>query len=355
MAQETDSLLQEYATYPDDTGKVSLLYEMSFEFRQTNLPVAIKFAKVCYKTAQKVNNKHYLAKALNLLAVLKSQTGNNPEAIEDLSKALELRIQTRDTLSQAIILNNMGNVYVLAGDTTMGMLSYERGLKLAAKAKNERWVNGALYSMADLQISKGDFVKAEGNLYTIMAWTERSRDYEMMGLCYKTMGICKWQRGDTLAAESYLLQAIDVADMTEDGVLKADALLAQGKIYMQQNKPTKAYDCFDRSLRLSETSGQIDGIIGALQELARWYKEREMFKEAFTSLQRRDSLLSGQKKLNLAGAVLWRKEKMENKIAAPKAFSWKENIFELLMAGCMALLILLILLNRKHGKEAETR
>src|SRR4051812_23772665 len=94
VGQESDSLLDQYRSYPNDTSKVTLLYEKAYAFRNTDLPSAVKFAQACYRAATLSKNDHFIGKALNLQATLKSDMGMNKEAAHDFVKALQLFVQT---------------------------------------------------------------------------------------------------------------------------------------------------------------------------------------------------------------------------------------------------------------------
>src|ERR1035437_4221794 len=131
FGQEPDSLLEQYQTYPNDTAKVNLLYKKGFALRNTDLSLAIEFSQACYQTALLAKNNHSIAKALNLRAILKEQMGMHEQAEFDFKSALQFFIQTRDTLSQVIILNNLGNIYSGINDNRKAFDCYESSLALA--------------------------------------------------------------------------------------------------------------------------------------------------------------------------------------------------------------------------------
>src|ERR1700757_4770725 len=83
-AQDADSLIEQYQSYPNDTTKVSLLLSKGFAFRNTDLVSAGKFAQACYETAVGVKDHKYLAKSLTFRGILRAQTGFYKEAAIDL-------------------------------------------------------------------------------------------------------------------------------------------------------------------------------------------------------------------------------------------------------------------------------
>ncbi len=350
--QEADSLLEVYKGYPDDSMKVDLLYQKGFSFRNKDLPSAIKFAKACYASALKSNNKLYIAKALNLTGVLRSETGMHEEALSDLKKALELRIQSRDTQSQAILLNNIGNVYALMSDNKQALLCYEQALQTAKGIQDDRWINGSLFSMAEMQTNLKMYAQAEGNLYTLIGWAQDRNDYEILGMCYMNMSLCKLAKGDTAAAEAYQMQAVDIADMTEDDILRADALCALGNSYLSQKRYKESLKHLQEACSIATRNKYAEGLLATWKGLSEYHNQTGSHKEAFGYLARHDSamaFLNSQKGESFA--ALWKEieRPVENK---PAAFSLKNNIFESIMIGAFLVLLLVVLINRANEQKA---
>ena len=350
--QNDDCLLRQYGPYPDDTNKVNLLYNKGFALRNSDVPAAIRYAKMCLVVAIKINNKHYLAKALNLTGVLKSETGLQTEALDDFKKALELRVQIKDTLSQAIILNNMGNVYSNASDNESALLCYERSLQIAKSTGDDRWVHGALFSIAELQTNLGMFKQAEGNLYTLISWAQTKNDYEILGMCYKNMSVCKLNMGDTASAEAYRMQTLDIAEITGDDILKADALCGLAEIYLQKKNYESSLKNLQEALLIAEKNKYNEGLMNSWKSMAQYYKETGAFKEALYYLSKHDSALAVVNMLpDKVSPDLW---KEKNEKASPvmfRPFSLKENIFECVVLGALALLLVVVLLNRMHEQK----
>jgi len=346
-----DSLLEQYRSYPDDTNKINLLYNKGFSYRNTNLPAAIKFAKACYAVAAKLNDHYYLAKALNLSGILKSETGLHREALLDLEKALELRIQIKDTLSQAIILNNMGNVYSSLGQNEKALEFYEKSLRTAKSVNNERWINGSLFSMAEMQTGLGMYQSAEGNLYTLISWAQNKNDHEILGLCYKNMSRCKMNRGDTLAALAYQEQVLDIAGMTEDDILEADALAGLGEIYLAQKKNDESLKKLLEALAIYGKNKYSEGLLNVWKQLEAYYREAGSYKEAYLYLAKYDSAQARVKQDSGSEMKeLWLAKEPTDTVTGTSVVSLKSNIFEYLIGALLFILLVFALLNRKNEK-----
>lgn len=343
---QPDTLIGHYRSLPDDTNKLNLLYEKAYSFRNTDLPAAIQYAKLCYATAGKIGNDHYLAKALNLTGILRSETGLHKEGLADLERALELRVRTKDTLSQAIILNNIGNVYANMNEEEKALEFYEKSLRAARSVNDERWINGALFSMAELQTSMGICKSAEGNLYTLISWAQDRNDHEILGLCYKNMALCKQQKGDNEAAEAYGQQALDIATMTEDEILRADVLADLGATYLLQKKNKESLAALEEALEISLRNNYSEGSINAWKGLDSYYRETGAFKEAYKYRALYDSAIAGSK-ADRSMEELWR-EKTGTDAAALAPVSSRNNIFEVIILALAGLLLLFVIIKPKN-------
>lgn len=351
QAQQADSLLSQYASYTADTNKVNLLYEKSFAFRNTDLPAAIAFAKACHTSAVKTGDKNFIGKALNLCGILKSETGMHAEALRDLQQALELRLQKRDTLSQAILLNNIGNVYSAMGNYPRALASYENALRLASSVHNERWVNGALYSIAELQTGRGMYRQAQGNFYTLIGWAEERNDYEILGLCYQNMSICKLNLGDTAAAEAYITQALDVAEMTEDDLLRADALCSAGGLATLSRNYADAAKALSEALAICARNNYSDGLLNAWKRFSEYYHATGAHQEAYAFLLKHDSAKAAAANAQVGGpADLWTAD--DTQAAEAQGFAAGDHSFLVAMLSLCGLLLVVSLAQRNHGQEA---
>lgn len=351
-AQQADSLLHQYASYPDDTSKVNLLFEQSFAFRNTDLPAAIAFAKACHASAVKTGDKNFIGKALNLCGILKSETGMQAEALRDLQEALRLRVQTRDTLSQAILLNNIGNVYAAMANYARALTSYESALRLANSVHNERWINGALLSIAELQAGRGLYRQAEGNLYTLIDWAQARNDYEILGLCYQDMSVCKLNLGDTAGAEAYITQALDIAGMTEDALLRADALCSAGSLAMLRKNYTAANEALSEALAICGRNNYGDGLQNVWKKFSEYYHATGAHEEAYEFLLRHDSAKAAAANAQIDSAAdLWAVAG-DDGAAKAQGFAAGDNSFLIVMLSLCGLLLIFALARRKNEQEA---
>ncbi len=361
-AQDADSLFERYKSYPDDTGKVNRFYEKGFALKDSNIPFAIEYAKACYQTAVKVNNNHYLAKALNLMASLKSQTGLNLDALIDFKHALQLRIQIKDTLSQAIILNNLGNVYGSINNNDMAFNCYKSSLRVLSSIQNNsnsieinRWIYGGVLGIASLEVKMKMYEPAEGNFLTIANWAERKKDYEILAICFNNLGVCKFNLGDTSAAEGYQMQSLDICEMSEDENGKAGAYVNLGEIYLAKKNYKESFSYLQKALEIASKNNYNEGLINAWKKLSEYYNETKNLKAAYFYLAKHDSALTQNEILfQNSCANLWETKNSDEEEQNPPFYFSVKKIFQLSIIGALILILTIVLIrigNEKKGQE----
>ncbi|MGZ3863992.1 MAG: tetratricopeptide repeat protein [Bacteroidia bacterium] len=349
-AQDADSLLREFSTYPDNTSKVSLLFKKGFEYRNDDLASAIKFSEACYKTALLVKDHHYLAKALNFRGTLKAQTGYYEKAAVDFEQALLFFIRTKDTLSQMSVLNNLGNVYTELNDTNKALAFFESSLKLANKTETDYWVKGSLLGIATLQMKLNMYAQAEGNFITLAEMCDFIGEQEIISICDLNMGICKLHTGDLIAAEAYELLALDELQMMDDTLGQCDAYANLAAIYLAKNDLKACLDYSQKALNIAQKNNYSEGLLHTWKTLSDYYKLRNSYKESRSYLNKHDSVLSVNSGFNRSNSFLWNEEKNENKTAHIE-FIGHRHFWGSVIAGLLILILAIVLIPQQHEQK----
>lgn len=349
FAQDADSLLKEFSTYPDDTSKVGLLYKKGFAYRNDDLPSAIKFSEACCKTAEKVKDHHYIAKALNFRATLKAKTGYYKEAAVDFERVLLLRIQTRDTLNQVATMNNLGNVYTELNDAVKAEAYFNGGLRLAAQIENDYWVKGNLLGLATLQMKLKLFPQAEGNFTTLMQMCDLIGEQEIISICDLNMGLCKLYNGDSITAEAYELQALDELQMMDDTLGMCDAYSYLAEIYLAQKDLKACFSYLQKAVTIAQKNDYAEGLLKTWEIFSGYYKLTGDYKESRFYLAKHDSALSINKSSYVPGdSSLWAEEKNE---VAGSEFLYHGHFWGSILVGLLILILAIILIPQNHEQK----
>jgi tetratricopeptide (TPR) repeat protein len=351
-AQDVDSLIEQYQTYSDDTTKIALLFNKGFAFRNTDLVSAGKFAQACYETAVQVKDHKYLAKALNFRGTLKAQTGFYKEAAVDLERVLLLLIQTKDTLNQVPVLNNLGNVYTELKEDAKALACFERSLQLANSADNDYWVKGNLLGIATLQFKTGYYIQAEGNYKTLLDRCDLKTDQEIISICELNLGMCYLHIGDTLAAEAYELQALDEMQMMEDTLGACDVYAKLAEIYFVKNDLQQCFTFSQKALAIAQQNNYNEGLLSVWKVLSSYYNKTGNNEEAYFYLNKHDSALSANNDhANITLAAIWNKNETDMILTEASFYYSFKNIMQLIII--VSLFLLIIVVFKKFGDEQK--
>jgi len=350
FAQDADSLLKEYSTYPDDTSKAGLLYKKGMVYKDDDLNSAIKFSEACCKTALKIKDHHYLAKAYNFRATLKAKTGFYKEAAVDFERTLLLAIQTRDTLSQIITLNNLGNVYTELNDAYKADACFGNGLKLAMKIEDDYWVKGNLLGLAALQMKLKMYTQAEGNFTTLMQRCDFAGEQEIISICDLNMGLCKLYTGDTIAAEAYELQALDELQMMDDTLGECDAYSYLAEIYLAKKDLKECFSYLQKALAIAEKNNYSEGLMKTWKIFSDYYKLTGNDKESLYYLSKHDSALSANTGFMQSNSSLWGIEQNENE-PTEKHFIANNYFLGTILVGLLILILAIVIMPQSHEQK----
>lgn len=126
-----DSLLKELPKHKDDTNKVKLLVDISFNYRLIDPKKALKYGNQSLELATRLKWYRGIGKANNTLGNYYKSSSQYSEALKHYYKALsafELNGMRRE---QAIIHMNIGTVYRPLGEYKKALKEYDTALKLA--------------------------------------------------------------------------------------------------------------------------------------------------------------------------------------------------------------------------------
>ena len=349
-AQEPDSLLNEYGSYPNDTVKVDLLYNKGYALRNKDLGSAIKFSQACYQTAILAKDHRFLAKALNFRAILKAQTGLNKEAVVDFERVLFLRIQTKDTLAQIQVLNNLGNTYDNLNESDKAFDRYESSLKLARQINAGAWTRAALLGIASLQLKLKSYAQAAGNFKTVLEFDNDENKYEIISICYLNLSLCELYLGDTLAAEAYGLLAVDELGMMDDELGLSEAYANLSEISLAKGDRQESFSFLQRAFEIAKRNDYSEGLIAVWKRYSIYYASLKDLKKEEFYLAKHDSAVSANR-LNVAGdQSIWEKNKFEYENAEASLFSTK-RIFLVMLIGIVIVLLLLALKGMQNEQK----
>jgi len=113
------------------------------------------------KLRREIGDKSGLASTLLSYAVLLNETLGRPdEALPLLREALQIRRDAGNQNAVALVLNNIGNVYLSKGQFSDAETNFERALEIREKAKIPRQIADTLHNLAETSLKMGRYDQA---------------------------------------------------------------------------------------------------------------------------------------------------------------------------------------------------
>lgn len=233
-------------------------------------------------------NREWWAMAENGLGWAYRVLGRWDEAIQHWHKAFDYSVEISDRKRMASILNNLGYVYHLKGDSRSGLALSQQALEIAQSLGFGRQIAMNHSTLGEIYLALGQYKKAFAHYREALALFEREADEEWMAIVYHELSRAKrHQAFDEVETpieqrEARLEEALRYAKRSlqlceEHHLLKEAPAIYYGigVIEADLGQIEKAEDHLRRSYELNKERAETFGLmvdLAALAELA--YREK---------------------------------------------------------------------------------
>lgn len=225
------------------------------------------------------------------------QKGCYHASLEHFMRAGELFAASDDLAGTAMTMNNIGNVYRQIGDSESARLFFDESFAMYSDLNEPEGALQALANQSALFIQNNDYDRAEAVLQQAESMSAAAGIVSASLL--NNRGVLLTKRKDPAAAEAVLLQALSIAApenlrlvatvnaslgnlKMETGAYEeslqwfgkaleadrksefhlgmADDLTAMGRVYYLQKKYDRAWDFFQRGIKIHAIFGNLDKI-----------------------------------------------------------------------------------------------
>ena len=242
-----DSMLLELPKQKDDTNKVKLLKDISFNYSNTNPDDGLKYGQQSLELATKLDWKIGIGGANSRIGINYDKKSNYSKALEYYQKALKTFEEIGFKEGQAKILGGIAAFYVGEG----GNHNYPTGLEYGIKSLNILEEIGNWESSCNVSYTIGNYYKVQY---------------------------------DYLHALEYYFKALKIAEKNgyKDGIRRSNYGI--GDIYKTQNDFYKAMEYFQKNLKLSEEIGDKNGIAGSIMAIGTLYEKEKNYTKAMENI-----------------------------------------------------------------------
>jgi len=408
-----DSLLRKLHTYPKDSSRVQLLFEIAQHYEDHNedslflqyieqtLEAAENIGYIhgmiwaldekgyylrkkadytealnahfhALRLAEELKYKQYLPRINNNIGVVYRRLDDYSSAVNYHLKALKYGEQYKDFRSTMYARNSLGNVFALMKQYDQAMEYFNQALEQAKQRNNLRSLAINYNNIGELLETKGELEEALRYYFKSLEFNEQIESKRGIAISYDCIGSVYVKTKKFEKAIDYFKKAMEIDQTLGDDFYVAVSSLNIGKAYMKLNRFEEALHYLKRALKLSRDIGAKSTSRDAHKYLSTLYENSGMALMAlrhykdFTTYK--DSILNEKNSQNISKLqTLYETEKQRKEIALleqEKSQREKSNrrktIFLLVLAIAFVLLAILAfalfranLIKRKNNKVLE--
>jgi len=228
-----DSLISELSSAKEDTVKVNILYNISFELKGTNPQLGLDYAFRGVKIARKINWKSGEADCLFCIGLLYDYLSDYLESLKYYNYSLKIIKDINDLKGVAHCYRNIGLLYSYTDDFDKALEFSNKGLKISTNIDDEMGKANAFENIGIVYLKKNEYKKAL----------------------------------------EYYTQSLDIGKKNNDKVLMASYLSDMGLILNNLGEHKKALENYQTALELFLEMNHTIGIIRTKRRLGALYLE----------------------------------------------------------------------------------
>ena len=238
-----DSLKQLLQKEKTDTGKVSLLCNLSFEYFESKPDTAMALALEALTLSRRIGFTKGEAVSLNRVGTAYSVLGNYPKQLEVLLEALKINEKINNIDGIHRNLNNIGLVYRNQGDNRQAIEYFLKSKSYSEKAGDKKAISialvniGAAYNELKIYDSALIFTQEGNNIASAIGYSR------ITGNSFRIIGdINAGKNQNTLALEYYRL-GLPHLRVAENNLSVCEAFLGMAKVFekLRQNDSVLYY------------------------------------------------------------------------------------------------------------------
>ena len=281
-AQEnTDSLWRSWNdTARPDTMRLKAIQAMAWSllYSYPDSTYALAVRELAF--AEKIGNRKWQAKALNVIGSTYNLKGDYVAALDSYRKALAAMQEAGDKKGVAAICNNIGLVYRKMGNNPKALEYYEKDLKIQEELRDEGGIANAYNNLGTIYNDEGNFRKAMEYYTKGMQQHEAVGDKFGMAIAYNNVGTVYNEQEQYATALEYYRKSLALRQELDDQQGVAIVYGNIGLVYKGEGQYDKALEYYRKSLAIQEKLEEKPGLINSYYNIGVLYQQQKAYAEA---------------------------------------------------------------------------
>jgi adenylate cyclase len=182
------------------------------------------------------------------LGILNNMQGNFDEAFICFRRALVIFEQIHDIIRIAELRHNIGMLFTQKGEYDSALSEFDKSITLSMESGVLSKLGIDYLSKAFIFTQLKDFSLASAFANKAMEICDKLNDRLSMADIYKIRGIIERNLNNYKFSENYLLTSLRLNQELSNALNKAETLYELGKLYVDTNQNSKAFEVFNSSL-----------------------------------------------------------------------------------------------------------
>jgi tetratricopeptide (TPR) repeat protein len=268
----SDSLLSIIQNKPNDTNKVNLFNELSYQsYREGDFEAEMLYGKKALELAQQLKWKKGIADSYKNIGGAYEDLGDYNSAHEHYLYALKIYQELKNQNGISAIYNNIGEVCRYLGNYPEALKNYFAALAIKEEIEDKAGLSIVYNNMGIVYERQGNHDEALKNHMKSLEIEIELGDQLLIASSYNNIGLVYEQLANYDAALDYHFKALHIRESNANKFGMAHSYNNIGIIYYEQGNYEESIKYCMAALQISEEIGDRTGIVSAYNNLGRIY------------------------------------------------------------------------------------
>jgi len=265
-----DSLSKELPNAKEDTNKIKILYELSYEYRNINPEKGLEYGLVGQELSQKLNWNRGVVSCLRTIGINYSIQNEYEKGLDYLNKALKLSKKIKYKSESAKILGSIGIVHYMTSNYQEAIKYHKMALKLDEEIDNWKGIAKHLGNISKAYLKLSEYDQAINILNNALKIFKNYDKREYVNILSQ-IAKAYYQAENYEESIKYYNKTIERAKGINYNSVLALSYSNLGVIYYKQGKYSKTIDYYLKALKIDEGIGNKRWISSDLNQLGTVY------------------------------------------------------------------------------------
>ncbi len=281
-----------------DTAQINLTLSLSFDFITRNSELSLKYAFDALELSTQIGYVQGMCNAERYIGDNYSSQAEYPTALQHLLRALILSNESKTIFTKALVLNDLGELYVNLQQYDKAIEYYSKAEDLVRK-QNPDFVLMVKSNLANAYQKAGDNQKAEIFAMDVLSKALLKKDIGLQADSYSTIARTYQSKNKYSEARINFQKAYLLFEKIQDEEAKLLVLQSLGEVELAMQNPATATQNFEKVISQAKRCGlnymiainykklsEVDSFTGDFENALLHYKRYILLKDSAESVEK---------------------------------------------------------------------